>query len=91
MEPFMSSPDQHPLVPKAIKRGQRAVVRTPLPLPMPLTAMQEVPRRVLVPGLLDASGEPVMGWALGHPRRARLMALSATLGSLSRGRTGVEA
>jgi hypothetical protein len=45
--------------------------------------MQEPPRRVLVPGLLDANGEPVMGWALGHSRRPLLVVLGTTLGTLA--------
>jgi hypothetical protein len=88
MEPFMSNPDQHPLAPKAIRRGRHAVVRNPLTLPTPLSAMQELPRRVIVPGLLDASGEPMLGLSLGHPRRPLLVALGATLGTLSRCRAG---
>jgi hypothetical protein len=50
--------------------------------------MQEPPRRVIVPGLLDASGEPVMGWALGHSRRPLFMVLGATLGTLAGRRIG---
>jgi hypothetical protein len=54
------------------------------PVRAPLAQTLEPPRRVLVPGLLDASGEPVMGLALGHPRRPLLVVLGATLGTLAR-------
>ena len=71
-----------------IKRRRRADPAHPTPLPAPLTAMQEPPRRVIVPGLLDASGEPVMGLALGHTRRPLFMVLGATLGTLAGRRAG---
>ena len=70
------------------KRRRRAAPAHPTPVPAPLTAMQEPPRRVIVPGLLDASGEPVMGWALGHSRRPLFMVLGATLGTLAGRRIG---
>ena len=84
----MPNPDPiHTAAPR-IKRGRRAALAHPTPLPMPLAAMQDPPRRVIVPGLLDASGEPVMGWALGHTRRPLFMVLGATLGTLAGRRAG---
>jgi hypothetical protein len=79
----MPNPDLHHLPAKPLKRGRRAGTLHHLPLPTPLSARQEPLRRVLVPGLLDASGEPVMGLALGHPHRPLLMALGTTLGTLA--------
>jgi hypothetical protein len=51
---------------------------------LPEVSPPELPRRVLGPGLVDAHGEPVMGLALGHPRRPLLVVLGATLGTLAK-------
>jgi hypothetical protein len=39
------------------------------PATTPLTAAAERPRLTLLPGLEDASGEPLVAIATGHPRR----------------------